>query len=441
VDIMGSLLRRAMLLAAVALLIPAAAATAADTTTTSLTGPATHPLAGEHATITAQVTNQSTSAEPTGTVQFRLDGKDIGGPVPLVAHQASVDTPALTAGDHTIDAHYTADSGFTDSDGTLALTVDKAPTALVLTSIPASAVGGERVGFWVRVTPSSGGTVTITLPGGSSPALTLDANGTATWSTYPETTGAQTVTATYSGTDVYAASTATWPLTVTPARTSIALTSSANPAEAGRAVTFTASVDSEERSDFWPSGILTFTAEGLPILRPFALDGGETITFVGTNLEPGTHVIGAHFAGDPWFQSSDAALSQVVNAPPPAPAPTPTPPVVAPPVVAQSGAPRGLTIKATPTRDRRRPYRFALSGKLVLPTGVSRASGCSGRVTVTAVQHRKRVARKVTSLRSTCAWKATLTVPKKGTVSLTAAFAGNARVAALTTKAMKVRAG
>ena len=57
---------------------------------------------------------------PTGTVQFRDNGVNIGGPVTLVAGKASVTESGLTFGLHTITAVYSGDGNFLASTGTLA---------------------------------------------------------------------------------------------------------------------------------------------------------------------------------------------------------------------------------------------------------------------------------------------------------------------------------
>ena len=44
-------------------------------------------------------------------------------------------------------------------------------------------------------------------------------------------------------------------------------------------------------------------------------------------------------------------------------------------------AARGLALTVTPKRDRSAPYRFAVSGKLLLPSTVTTATGCTARST------------------------------------------------------------
>jgi len=92
-------------------------------------------------------------------------------------------------------------------------------------------------------------------------------------------------------------------------------------------------------------------------------------------------------------------------------------------------------------RDGRPPYRFTVSGALRLPSGVAKADGCAGKVTVEAKLKAKRVARKTASLNAACQFKTTLTAPRKGSISITAAFTGTASVAALSARTVRVTAG
>lgn len=67
------------------------------------------------------------SGVPTGTVQFQVYGRKIGGPVPLVNGVAtSVPAKATLTGDHPIEADYFGDATFAPSTGLIVLHVDPA---------------------------------------------------------------------------------------------------------------------------------------------------------------------------------------------------------------------------------------------------------------------------------------------------------------------------
>src|SRR5581483_3433104 len=92
---------------------------------------------------------------PTGTIQFKDNGTNIGGPVALVGGVASVVESCLTPGLHTITAVFSGDISFAPSTGTLA--------------------GGQNVGFSFNDT-ATGNRLIVTVP-----ANGQSGNGTYTW--------------------------------------------------------------------------------------------------------------------------------------------------------------------------------------------------------------------------------------------------------------------
>ena len=86
---------------------------ATNTTVTSSSNPSD---LTQSVTFTATVT----SIGPiTGTVQFKIDGSNAGGPVALNGKVATLTTAALTAGTHSVIAEYSGDANFIASSGTL----------------------------------------------------------------------------------------------------------------------------------------------------------------------------------------------------------------------------------------------------------------------------------------------------------------------------------
>ena len=95
--------------------------------------------------------------------------------------------------------------------------------------------------------------------------------------------------------------------------------------------------------------------------------------------------------------------------------------------------PRSLTVRVTPRRDRRLPFRYVFRGRLRLPTSVPASRGCGGRVTIQLRRGKRKVAtrrarlsrscryRKVVSFRSTRRLRAS-----KGRLRVTTTFRGNA---------------
>ncbi len=114
-------------------------------------------------TVTFTATVTSASGTPTGTVQFKVDGTNIGPPLALNGSGvATFATSSLSAGIHTITADYNGDGNFNPSSGTLS--------------------GGQTVGVifqfsaaFYNTTESSGvATITVQRTGDPAPAVTVD---------------------------------------------------------------------------------------------------------------------------------------------------------------------------------------------------------------------------------------------------------------------------
>jgi hypothetical protein len=93
--------------------------TASTTVVTSSVNPA---ILHQAVTFTASV-HSTGSGTPTGTVQFQVDGVNVGGPVTLTNGSAKLTTAALTVGPHTVTAVYGGDSNFLGSSGSLTQSV------------------------------------------------------------------------------------------------------------------------------------------------------------------------------------------------------------------------------------------------------------------------------------------------------------------------------
>jgi len=108
-------------------------------------------------------------------------------------------------------------------------------------------------------------------------------------------------------------------------------------------------------------------------------------------------------------------------------------------------APRGLSVRVSPRRDRTRPYRFRTTGRLLLPSGMSASDGCRGRVSVQVRAGRRTVSTRRASVRADCTFRSSLVVraPRRlgrGRLAFTVRFLGNASLTAYRAKARRVRA-
>ncbi len=95
-----------------------------------------------------------------------------------------------------------------------------------------------------------------------------------------------------------------------PAPTTTALASSANPSALGAAVTFTATVTSASGT---PSGTVTFK-DGSTTLGASSLNGAGVATLTTAGLTTGSHAVTAVYGGNAGFAASTSAVvTQVVN--------------------------------------------------------------------------------------------------------------------------------
>ncbi|MDQ1710798.1 MAG: large repetitive protein [Frankiaceae bacterium] len=158
-------------------------------------------------TFSAHVTRQGGGAVA-GSVQFKADGTDLGGPQPVDGSgNASVSTSSLAVGNHSITTHFTSTNANTlDGDGSLAggQTVQPADTKTGVTSSLNPSQSGQSVTFTAQVD--------VVAPGGGAPTGTVqfsdngtnfggpqnvDGSGKASVSTASLTIGDHTITATY----------------------------------------------------------------------------------------------------------------------------------------------------------------------------------------------------------------------------------------------------
>ncbi len=157
-------------------------------------------------TFTATVTGSS----PTGTVQFKDNGVNLGTPVTLSGGVATLTTSALTPGNHSITAVYSGDTNNAGSTSpVLTQTVNQAATTTALSSSLNPSQVGQAVTFTATVT-SGGGTPTgtVTFYDG---AVVLGtgtlSGGVATFTTSALTLGSHSITAVYGGSTSFTGST------------------------------------------------------------------------------------------------------------------------------------------------------------------------------------------------------------------------------------------
>ena len=138
---------------------------AATTVVTSSVNPSVH---GQSVTFTATVTRSSagTGAVPTGTVQFKVDGVNLGGARTLnAAGVATIATTTLTTATHSVVATYSGDANYLGgTSAALSQRVNKAGTTTTLTlTTPVSRQTTIRYTARVRAVAPGAGTPTGTV--------------------------------------------------------------------------------------------------------------------------------------------------------------------------------------------------------------------------------------------------------------------------------------
>ena len=292
-------------------------------TNTTLTSSPTQPVFGQAVTFTAVVSvTPPATGTPTGSVQFAIDN---GTPVKESLSSngtAAYTISSLTAGTHTVTASYPGDGSFVASKSIpLTQTINQANTNTTLTSSVNPVVVGQTVTFTADVgaaAPGSGtptGSVRFVSDNGTPVTESLNAAGTATYSTHSLGVGTHTVTASYTGDANFQTSDST-ALTQTVNKqaptTTTSVSSSLNPSIFGQSVTFTATV-SPQAGGGTPTGSVQFVIDnGSPLT--ISLNGNGAAVFSTASLGVGMHTIIASYSGDGNFlPSTSSPFTQTVN--------------------------------------------------------------------------------------------------------------------------------
>ncbi len=140
-------------------------AVAPVSTTIALTSSAASYIVNTGVTFTATVSTNGSSATPSGTVQFAVDGANSGSAVTLSDGAATFSYTPTTAGAHTITATYSGTSTFTGSSASLNITVASATGSFSLSAGNVTVAQGASGTSTVTVTPATGfiGTVNFTV--------------------------------------------------------------------------------------------------------------------------------------------------------------------------------------------------------------------------------------------------------------------------------------
>ena len=298
---------------------------------------------GQAVSFTATVTGSN----PTGTVQFSIDGSSFGSPVTLVSGTAtSANISTLAVGTHAIAVTYSGDAINGTSTGSLGQIVSPANVGVVVVSSLNPTVYGQSVTFTATMNAASG----LVRRNGAKP---MDVTGTVTWSSntgcgtvpvsYTAGTGTATATCTttilpvgsadqiaanYSGDSNHNAGSGSVSQEVDAAGTTVSVASSLNPTVFGESVTFTATINAanglvSHRNSAKPmdvTGTVAWSSNtgcGTTTVNYTAGTGTGTATCTTTALPEGTDMITATYSGDSNHNGGTETLTggQQVNPP------------------------------------------------------------------------------------------------------------------------------
>src|SRR5213594_4481140 len=267
---------------------------------------------GQAVTLTATVAPVlADTIAPTGTVVFK-DGATTLGVVTLVNGSASLVTSALATGAHSLTASYSGDLEFSASTSAVRIqTVNPGQTTTTLTSTPNPSLAGQAVTLSTTVTavaPAVGvPTGTVTFRDGANALATVAlVNGSASLVTSTLTTGNHSLTAVYSGSANFLASTSLAVTQVVNSQTTTSLTAAPNPSVIGQAVTLTAVVSPVAPGTGVPTGTVTFR-DGATVLGTVTLVNGSA-SLVTSALAVGSHSLTAAYSGGGNFLASTSAI-------------------------------------------------------------------------------------------------------------------------------------
>ena len=126
--------------------------------------------------------------------------------------------------------------------------------------------------------------------------------------------GSHDLVSSFAGTGNFSDSLGLASLTVNRASTTLVLSSSVNPAAAGQAVTFTATVGVVAPGAGVPTGTVTFRDGNSVVLGTAPVGRDGTATFTTSFAAAGSHAINAAYNGDSNFDFSRQFLTEQVNA-------------------------------------------------------------------------------------------------------------------------------
>jgi len=264
-------------------------------TTSLVVSPAASSMYAQSVTLTATV-NSAGTASPTGTVQFKDAGVNLGSAVTLSDGVASLSTSSLTPGSHSLTATYSGD-GNTGASASAASAYEVAQviSAVTLSSANATSTVGQNVALTASLTGKSV-SGTLRFMEGSMELGTLNILSCPTvFNISTLGVGVHQITVIYSGDAInLPATSAVLTITVNPVivPSTSTISASVSAATVGQSVTLSVTVAGNA-----PTGTVQFMAGSAPLGAPVALVAGVA-SWSGNTLAVGSHAITASYSGD-----------------------------------------------------------------------------------------------------------------------------------------------
>ncbi|MCU1427861.1 MAG: hypothetical protein JWL83_1861 [Actinomycetia bacterium] len=292
-------------------------ARASVATSTALSSTPVNPGVGDPVTLQAVVTS-SAQGFPLGTVQFGVNGSDVGAPVALANGVASSQPiNNLPGGATPISAVYTpASTAWSGSSQSGVVNVTPIATKTTMTATLSGTFGQPLpVTVSVATDPSSSlvpdGSVQFTVDGSPLGSPVTLANGTVSSVVTPPV-GTHQLGATYVPGANFTTSAATpVKVRITRAGSVLALTSSLNSAPAGASVTFTATMSAKSPSTAVPTGFVSFTLRGTTLATVALVNG--VATFTTSTLPVGKNAVHAVYAGNTSMRPSRQRFNEIIT--------------------------------------------------------------------------------------------------------------------------------
>jgi sugar lactone lactonase YvrE len=285
-------------------------------TTTNLSSSLNPSSYGQSLTITAAVAAVNVTAQPTGTVQFSIDGSAAGSAAAVSGGIATYTTTALSVGTHSVTAVYSPTTGSyftTSSAAALSQVVNKVAPGVTVTPSSSSITTAQSLSVTIVVNGGTGNPIptgSITLSGGGYTSAATSLSSGSTTINIPAgslAVGVDTLTASYApdsgSTPIYITSTGSTPVTVTSftkTTPTVLVTPSTSSITTAQALSVTISVSGTPV----PAGVVTLTGGGYASAATTLVGGSTLINIPAGSLAVGVDTLTVTYTPDSGSSSN-----------------------------------------------------------------------------------------------------------------------------------------